>query len=135
MVISLQFGLQSSKIIKGSLITCGCCVPNLLKFSGKGLLSANNNCDVVFIFNNLKPSTRDFSLDIVAALEWDYFVLFAVNNGDIAIQSVVDDIQVPVELGGGATNNVVKCMPGSVMCVAEEPFHQYHLVKVNTPEY
>lgn len=45
--------------------------PNELKLTSELLLPPNNNGDVVFVGNDVDPSTWHFSLDAVAALHGD----------------------------------------------------------------
>lgn len=98
--------------------------PYLFKFPSKSLLSSHNNCYMIFLFDNLNASTRDFPLNIVATLHRNKLIIFAVKYVNITFHVIADGIQVPIKLVCGATNDVVQCMPCSVVCVAKESFKQ-----------
>lgn len=63
-------------------------------------------------------------MDIVATFHRNKFIVSAVEDVDVTCQMVADGVQVSVKLTGGATDNVVQGVPGSVVCVAEEAFKQ-----------
>lgn len=98
--------------------------PYLFKFPSKSLLSSHNNCNMIFLFDNLNSSTRNFSLNIVATLHRNKLIIFAVKYVNITFHVIVDGIQVPIKLVCGATNDVVQRVPCSIMCVAKESFKQ-----------
>ena len=62
---------------------------------------------MIFIFDDLNSSARNFLLNIVAAFNWDKLVVFSMEDVDIAFEVVADRIQVPFKLAAGATNDVV----------------------------
>lgn len=79
---------------------------------------------MIFFLNHFDTGTRYSGLDIVATLNWDKLIIFAMEDGDLARQLLSDCIHVCVNFAGGAADDVVEGMPCSVVGVAEETFKQ-----------
>lgn len=98
--------------------------PYFLQFSGKELLSSNNDGNMVFLLNHFDPGTRDFCLQIVAAFNWNKFIVLSMEHSNVALEVFSDCIHVRVKLASGAAEDVVQRMPCSVMRMQEETLQQ-----------
>lgn len=81
--------------------------PNLLQLSSKGFLSSNNNSYVVFVVNNSNLGTWNSFLHLVAAFNWDHFIVFAMKYGHFAITVFSNSLQIGSNFPRGSTYNVV----------------------------
>ncbi|KAA8525091.1 hypothetical protein F0562_007045 [Nyssa sinensis] len=73
----LCIGWQRDVLIRTPVV-----FPNFLKLPRKVLLSSNNNGNVVFLFDNLNPGTGNSGLHIVAAFNWNEFIISTMVYSD-----------------------------------------------------